>query len=53
MQPLSWKNLWGKSLFGIPAEEIAWAFLYGGSWSLAVAFILGIEIREKLVLSSP
>jgi|WetSurMetagenome_2_1015567.scaffolds.fasta_scaffold106218_2 hypothetical protein len=47
MQSWSWKNLWGISLFGIPVEELAWAFLYGGSWSLTIAFILGIKFNKE------
>jgi len=38
-------NLSGICLEGIPLEELEWAFLYGASWSLGVAFIM--EFREK------
>jgi hypothetical protein len=50
MQSWTWKNLWGISLFGIPVEELAWAFLYGGSWSLSVAFLLNVDIKKKLIV---
>jgi hypothetical protein len=43
----SWDKLWGLSFFKFPVEELVWAILYGGSWSLTMAFILNIEIDKK------
>jgi hypothetical protein len=43
----SWDNLWGISFLKFPIEELVWAVLYGGSWSLSVAFILNVNIKKK------
>lgn len=37
------ETLSGIFMAGIPLEELIWAFLYGGSWSLGVAFILRVK----------
>lgn len=44
----STENLSGIFLAGIPLEELVWSFLYGGAWSVGMAWILGIrEIRSE------
>lgn len=40
------ENLWGLSIAGIPLEELVWAFLYGGSWCLTIAFILNVKPKK-------
>lgn len=42
----NWENMWGLKFMEIPLEELVWAFLYGGSWSLTVAFILNIGWKK-------
>lgn len=42
------ENLSGHTLMNIPIEELIWAFLYGGSWSAAMAFILRVNFKSTL-----
>lgn len=39
------KNLSGILFLQIPVEEVIWALLYGFSWSLAIAYILDVQIK--------
>lgn len=39
----NFKALSGICPLGIPLEELVWAFLYGGAWSLGIAYILGFN----------
>jgi hypothetical protein len=39
------KNLSGILFLQIPVEELVWAFLYGCSWSLAMAYILDVQLK--------
>jgi hypothetical protein len=41
------KNLSGNHFLGIPLEEYVWAFLYGGSWSLAVSFFFNVKLEPS------
>jgi hypothetical protein len=43
----SWDNLWGISFLKFPLEELVWAVLYGGSWSLSMAFILNARLKNR------
>jgi len=43
----TFKNLSNLTLLRLPIEEMVWAFLYGGSWSLAIAYILDISIQPE------
>jgi hypothetical protein len=43
----SWDNLWGLSFLKFPLEELVWALLYGGSWSLSIAFILNVRLKNR------
>jgi hypothetical protein len=33
------ENLWGPRVFGVPLEEVAWAFAYGAVWPLFMAYV--------------
>lgn len=41
-------NLSNVMIFKMPVEELIWAFLYGLSWSLGVAYILDVQIKTIL-----
>ena len=45
----SFEHLTGITLLKMPLEELIWAFLYGGSWSLGVAYILNVKLEPKPV----
>jgi len=42
------ENLSGIYPLGIPLEELVWAFLYGGAWSLGIAYILGFNMKDPV-----
>ena len=42
-------NLSGILFLKIPVEELIWAFLVGGSWSLAIAFILDLKFKTGFI----
>lgn len=44
---LDWNssNLWSIFALKAPLEEIAWAFVFGGVWSLGMAFVFDIQLR--------
>ena len=39
------ENLWGPRIGGVPFEEIAWAALFGPSWSLVMALVVDARVR--------
>jgi hypothetical protein len=39
-------NLSNVLILKMPVEELIWAFLYGLSWSLAIAYILDVQINK-------
>ncbi len=46
-------SLWNLESFSgirflrIPIEELVWAFLYGGTWSLTIAFLLDARLHKE------
>lgn len=49
--PTLWNHdtAWGVQIIGFPAEELAWAGLYGAVWALAVAYGASVHLRPKTV----
>ncbi len=49
--PAFWNHdtAWGVQIIGFPAEELAWAGLYGAVWALAVAYGASVHLRPKTV----
>jgi hypothetical protein len=49
--PTFWNTeiAWGYYFLGFPAEELAWAGLYGAVWATAMAYGASVHLRPKLV----
>lgn len=45
------ENFSGISFLRIPLEELVWAFLYGGTWSLTIAFLLDVRLHKEFRLT--
>lgn len=43
----SLEELYGIKLFGIPVEELMWAFATGAVWPLIVAWSLNVQLDKK------
>jgi hypothetical protein len=40
-------RLWGLSVLGMPAEEVVWAFSFGGVWPLLMAYGFDSHLRPR------
>lgn len=53
LQQWNLRNLTGHYLFGVPLEEIAWAFLYGAMHPFAISYIFGFKVRSVRLSTVP
>jgi hypothetical protein len=44
---------WGYYFLGFPAEELAWAGLYGAVWATAIAYGASVHLRPKMIANRP